>query len=91
LHYAIERQEFLLDYQPIISLKTGKIISFEALIRWQHPEKGLIYPGDFIEIAEDTGLIVPIGEWALRFACQQLRAWQEKLSTASSVYISVKS
>lgn len=89
LREAIERQEFVLHYQPIISLKTGKITGLEALIRWQHPEKGLVYPGDFIEIAEDTGLIVPIGEWVLRAACQQLRAWQEKIPVASSVYISV--
>ena len=89
LRLALERQELLLYYQPIISLKTGTIQGFEALLRWQHPQTGLILPGEFIEIAEDTGLIVPIGEWVLRSACQQLHTWQQKFSQASSLYISV--
>jgi diguanylate cyclase (GGDEF)-like protein len=89
LRLALERQEFMLYYQPIASLTTGRIVGFETLLRWQHPEIGLIYPGDFITIAEETGLIVPIGEWVLWQACQQLRIWQEKIPTASSVYISV--
>jgi diguanylate cyclase (GGDEF)-like protein len=89
LRVALERQEFILHYQPIISLTTDRIESFEALLRWQHPEKGLIFPGDFIAIAEETGLIVPIGEWVLREACQQLRTWQDKFPSASSVQISV--
>jgi diguanylate cyclase (GGDEF)-like protein len=89
LRYALERQEFLLDYQPIVSLTTGRVMGFEALLRWQHPQTGLVSPGDFIAIAEDTGLIVPIGEWVLRQACQQLRTWQEKFSTALSMHISV--
>jgi diguanylate cyclase (GGDEF)-like protein len=89
LRYAIERQELLLHYQPIISLANGRITGFEALLRWQHPNKGLIAPGDFIAIAEDTGLIVPIGEWVLREACRQLRDWQEKFPSVSSLHISV--
>nr|WP_245817487.1 GGDEF domain-containing phosphodiesterase [Hydrococcus rivularis] len=89
LCYALDRQEFLLYYQPIVSLASDRVTGFEALLRWQHPEKGLIYPGDFIAIAEETGLIVPIGEWVLREACQQLRTWQQKLPSASSIYISV--
>jgi diguanylate cyclase (GGDEF)-like protein len=89
LRYALERQEFLLHYQPIVSLKTGKVTGFEALIRWQHPEKGLVYPGDFIAIAEDTGLIVPIGEWILLEACRQMRTWQEKVPSASNKHISI--
>jgi diguanylate cyclase (GGDEF)-like protein len=89
LRLALKRQEFVLYYQPIVSLRTSKVQGFEALLRWEHPNKGLILPGDFIAIAEDTGLIVPIGEWVLREACQQLRTWQEKFTDASSVHISV--
>ena len=89
LRYALERQEFLLHYQPIISLTTGKLTGFEVLLRWQHPQTGLIYPGDFIAIAEETSLIVPIGEWILQEACQQLYVWQQKFSTAASLYVSV--
>ncbi len=89
LHLALERQEFILNYQPIVSCKTGKINGFEALVRWQHPEKGLIYPSDFIEIAEENGSILSIGEWVLREACQQLHIWQEKFSLTSSFHISV--
>jgi diguanylate cyclase (GGDEF)-like protein len=89
LRLALEHQELLLYYQPIISLKTGTIQGLEALLRWQHPESGLILPGEFIEIAEDAGLIVPIGEWVLRSACQQLYTWQQKFPHASSLHISV--
>jgi diguanylate cyclase (GGDEF)-like protein/PAS domain S-box-containing protein len=89
LRRAIERQEFLIHYQPIISLLTGKLIGFEALIRWQHPERGLVFPAEFISIAEDIGLIVPIGEWVLRQACHQMRTWQENFPTATHLKISV--
>ncbi|MEE8278933.1 MAG: diguanylate cyclase, partial [Thermoanaerobaculia bacterium] len=75
LRRALERHEFRLHYQPIISLEHGQIEGFEALLRWQHPEKGLVYPADFIPMAEETGLIVPIGWGVLREACAQIALW----------------
>jgi len=77
LRHALERDEFLLHYQPKIDLKTGEITGVEALIRWQHPDRGLVFPVQFISVAEDCGLILPIGRWVLRESCRQAKAWQD--------------
>ena len=77
LRRALERQEFVLFYQPKIDLRSHMIVGVEALIRWQHPERGLVLPSQFISIAEDCGLILPIGRWVLREACLQARAWRQ--------------
>jgi len=77
LRYALERDEFLLYYQTKIDLQTGEITGVEALIRWQHPDRGLVDPLQFISIAEDCGLMIPIGKWVLRESCRQAQAWQD--------------
>jgi diguanylate cyclase (GGDEF)-like protein/PAS domain S-box-containing protein len=89
LRLALQHQQFSLHYQPIVSLATGQLTGFEALLRWYQPEQGFISPVDFIPIAEDTGLIVPIGEWVLYEACRQMRFWQIKYASAKSLKISV--
>ncbi|HKC62354.1 MAG TPA: EAL domain-containing protein [Pyrinomonadaceae bacterium] len=77
LRWAIERKEFKVYYQPQVRITTGQIVGMEALVRWQHPEMGLVSPAEFIPLAEDTGLIAPIGEWVLRSACAQTKSWHD--------------
>src|SRR5262249_8681815 len=76
LRRAIERREFLLHYQPKVKVASGEVCGFEALLRWQHPEHGLVAPLEFIPVLEDTGLIVPVGEWVIGEVCTQIRRWQ---------------
>jgi diguanylate cyclase (GGDEF)-like protein len=89
LRGALEAGHLFLVYQPIVSLRTGQIESFEALVRWKHPERGLISPAEFIPIAEETGLILPIGEWILREACGQFSGWRNSMGDAAPRSISV--
>ena len=78
LRAAVARGEFLVHYQPIVQLENGRITGFEALVRWQHPERGVLLPGEFIDLAEETGLIVPMNRWLLREICQQARVWHAR-------------
>ena len=89
LRKAITREEFILHYQPIVSLNNNKMTGFEVLVRWRHPEKGLVSPGDFIPLAEDTGLIIPLGFWVLKEACRQMYCWQVKFNDLTDWKISV--
>jgi diguanylate cyclase (GGDEF)-like protein len=89
LRRAIDREELRVYYQPIVALDNGQLAGFEALIRWQHPERGFINPSDFIPLAEDTGLIVPLGLWILKRACQQLSKWQWQAPANRSLFMSV--
>ncbi|MDN2699539.1 EAL domain-containing protein [Janthinobacterium sp. SUN073] len=76
MRHALERGQFHLEYQPQLDLASGKVVGMEALLRWQHPQLGRIAPASFIGLAEEMGLIIPIGDWVLRTACAQARAWQ---------------
>jgi predicted signal transduction protein with EAL and GGDEF domain len=89
LHRAIDRNELRVHYQPIFALNDGHITGLEALVRWEHPEKGLVPPAHFIPLAEDTGLIVPIGKWVLHEACRQMREWQLAFPDAANMSVSV--
>jgi diguanylate cyclase (GGDEF)-like protein/PAS domain S-box-containing protein len=89
LRQAIERQEFLVHYQPKLDLASGRIVEVEALIRWQHPEQGLISPSEFIPVAEETGLVIPIGRWILHEACSQMQDWRLRLHNRGPEKVSV--
>ena len=89
LRRAIDRQQFYLTYQPIVSLSTGDICGFESLIRWQHPERGVVSPLEFISVAEETGMIIPIGSWVLEEACRTAKAWNAMRPEEEALSISV--
>jgi EAL domain-containing protein (putative c-di-GMP-specific phosphodiesterase class I) len=89
LRHALERDEFEVHYQPIVELATGSIREFEALIRWNHPTKGLISPKDFVDVAEETGLIVPMGKWILETACRQIGVWQKDRDERLSISVNL--
>jgi diguanylate cyclase (GGDEF)-like protein len=89
LRHAVDRDEFILRYQPQVNSYSGQLVGVEALLRWNHPEKGLIYPSQFVHLLEDTGLIIPVGEWALREACKQCKAWQNTGLPAIPVSVNI--
>ncbi len=89
LRRAVEQSGFHLHYQPIVSLLTGRLAGFEALIRWTHPTRGLVEPSEFIPLAEETGLVVPMGRWVLESACKQLKSWLVRFPQNRSLWVSV--
>ena len=89
LRHAVEQKEFIVYYQPIMALETGRLAGFEALVRWNHPRQGMVSPGDFVPVAEETGLIVPIGQWVLEEACKKVREWQLQSPSHRSLSLSV--
>jgi diguanylate cyclase (GGDEF)-like protein len=89
LRLALERDEFVLHFQPIVDLPSGRPLGAEALVRWMHPRRGLVSPADFVPIAEETGLVVPLGRWVLREACRRAVAWERDLAIGSGLIVSV--
>lgn len=89
LKKAIENQELFLEFQPIFLVRNQRIIGMESLVRWQHPEQGILMPSNFISLAEKTGLIIPIGWWVLEASCRQLKIWQETILASQSLFVSV--
>jgi diguanylate cyclase (GGDEF)-like protein/PAS domain S-box-containing protein len=91
LRRAVDRGELFVHYQPIVSLETRAIVAFEALVRWRHPERGIVYPADFIPLAEETGLIGEIGDWVLGEACRQVRRWHASDSRRPAIAVNISS
>ncbi|MBX3053532.1 MAG: diguanylate cyclase, partial [Caldilineaceae bacterium] len=89
LRRAIERQEFSIHYQPIVSFHTGRLAGFEALVRWNHPERGLLFPSDFLAVADETGLLATIDRWMIRTGTRQLKRWQEEYPNNYSLFLSL--
>ncbi len=89
LRWAVERNELRLHYQPIVDLQTQQIVGFESLLRWEHPQRGLLYPSEFITIAEETGLIVPIGWWVMREAARQIKTWQQTIPGSEEIWVTI--
>ena len=89
LRTALEKAQFVLHYQPRVDMRSGAIVAMEALLRWQHPERGTIAPAEFISVAEETGIIASLGDWTLREACQQMRSWQERGISGFTVAVNV--
>jgi predicted signal transduction protein with EAL and GGDEF domain len=89
LQHAVDLDQLRLVYQPIVSLEAGRVAGLEALVRWQHPDRGLVAPGEFIEIAEENGAILPIGRWVLREACQRAVTWQRSRTISPGLFICV--
>lgn len=91
LRVAVERRQLVLHYQPLVDLESGRTIAFEALLRWNHPSRGLVYPADFIPVAEETGAILEIGAWVVEAACRQARQWQVEAGEAPPVSVNISS
>ncbi len=91
LYRALDQQEFFLEYQPQVNLMTGRIIAAEALLRWQHPQWGVLYPPQFLSVADDIGVLVPIGEWVLQTACRQAETWQSAAQNPIKVGVNLSS
>ena len=89
LSHALERDELRVVYQPVMEIASGRIVGGEALLRWQHPQRGMVGPDEFIPLAEETGFIGPIGEWVLRMACKQARAWRDARLGPSRISVNV--
>src|SRR5205807_8417363 len=89
LHRALERGEFDIFYQPEVDVRSTAVIGVEALVRWNHPERGLVPPSEFIAVAEETGLIVPIGRWVLQEACRQVQTWSHANATLAPLMLGV--